>query len=104
MRIGTPRLTHTCGSAAETSATGQRLRRALAEIGREYKCTTCGIRGTWNGQPITLAVDHINGDWRDHRAENLRYLCPNCHSQTDTYRGHARKAATSPVENQRDGS
>ncbi|UGQ09608.1 hypothetical protein LO772_22100 [Yinghuangia sp. ASG 101] len=49
-------------------------------------------------------MDHINGDWRDHRAENLRYLCPNCHSQTDTYRGHARKAATSPVENQRDGS
>ncbi len=55
----------------------------------EYKCSGegCSIENTWNGKPIVLHLDHINGINNDHRIENLRFLCPNCHSQTETYAG-----------------
>ena len=52
----------------------------------EYKCACCGI-SEWLGQPISLQLDHINGNNRDHRIDNLRFLCPNCHAQTETYAG-----------------
>lgn len=52
----------------------------------EHKCSICGIT-SWNSSPITLELDHINGVNNDNRLENLRFLCPNCHSQTDTYKG-----------------
>lgn len=52
----------------------------------EYKCSICNIED-WNGKHIVLELDHINGDNRDNRLENLRLLCPNCHSQTDNFRG-----------------
>jgi 5-methylcytosine-specific restriction endonuclease McrA len=52
----------------------------------EYKCANCGIK-EWNNLPLSLQLDHINGVNNDHRLENLRFLCPNCHSQTDTYSG-----------------
>ena len=50
----------------------------------EYKCSCCGIT-EWNGKPLTLQLHHINGNNRDNRLENLTFLCPNCHSQTDNY-------------------
>ena len=53
----------------------------------EYKCQTCGCDGNWQNGIISLEVDHINGDNKDNRIENLRYLCPNCHALTETYRG-----------------
>ena len=61
-------------------------RRLVREGVLEYKCAVCGIN-EWLGQEISLQLDHINGVNNDHRAENLRFLCPNCHSQTDTYGG-----------------
>lgn len=58
----------------------------------EYKCAICGIY-EWNGRPLSLQLDHINGVHNDHRLENLRFLCPNCHSQTDTYAGKNQKTS-----------
>lgn len=54
---------------------------------KEYKCEQCGIQDSWNGKPLVLELDHANGKHNDHRLENLRFLCPNCHSQTSTFRG-----------------
>lgn len=67
------------------------LKNRLVKEGRlEYKCAECGIV-EWNGLPLSLHLDHINGINNDHRIENLRFLCPNCHSQTDTYAGKNKK-------------
>ena len=49
-----------------------------------YKCAICGTK-EWNGKTLSLELDHINGINNDNRLENLRFLCPNCHSQTTTY-------------------
>ena len=61
--------------------------RMLKENRISNKCQECGLENLWNGKPIKLHLDHINGDNTDHRIENLRMLCPNCHSQTETYAG-----------------
>jgi Zn finger protein HypA/HybF involved in hydrogenase expression len=53
----------------------------------EYKCSGCDLEDEWNGKPLNLQIDHINGISNDNRIENLRFLCPNCHSQTETYAG-----------------
>ena len=64
-----------------------RLRRALMELGREYFCEECRLGNEWNGKSITLEVDHKNRDWLDNRPDNLRFLCPNCHSQHPNHKG-----------------
>jgi predicted RNA-binding Zn-ribbon protein involved in translation (DUF1610 family) len=60
--------------------------RILKENLISYVCSNCGLN-EWNNKPISLHLDHINGKNWDHRIENLRFLCPNCHSQTETYTG-----------------
>jgi len=60
--------------------------RLLQEGIKNHQCECCGIK-EWNGKPAPLELDHINGVNYDNRLENLRILCPNCHAQTDTYRG-----------------
>jgi 5-methylcytosine-specific restriction endonuclease McrA len=64
-------------------------KRLIREGLLEPVCAVCGLH-EWQDRPIVLHLDHINGDRTDHRLENLRFLCPNCHSQTDTYCGRNR--------------
>lgn len=73
-----------------------RLRRAMAAHGVPECCASCGTEPLWRGRPLPLEVDHIDGDWRNNRLENLRLLCPNCHSATDTYRGRAKRGGAQP--------
>jgi hypothetical protein len=53
----------------------------------EYKCVKCGCDGNWQDGQISLEIDHIDGDNKNNQLSNLRYLCPNCHALTETYRG-----------------
>ncbi len=61
------------------------LKRALIEIGREYKCELCNNEGIWNNKELKLQIDHIDGNNMNCLEDNLRFLCPNCHSQTENY-------------------
>ena len=61
-------------------------RRLLNEGLKENRCEICGIE-SWLGKPLNAQLHHKNGDGSDNRLENIIFLCPNCHSQTDTYGG-----------------
>ncbi len=67
--------------------------RLLAAGLLEEKCAECELT-EWRGRPISVELHHRNGDRHDNRLENLEFLCPNCHAQTDTYAG--RKRVTAP--------
>jgi predicted RNA-binding Zn-ribbon protein involved in translation (DUF1610 family) len=56
-----------------------------------YMCSECGCDDNWRGKKMSLILDHINGINNDNRLENLRFLCPNCDSIQDTYKGRNKK-------------
>ena len=87
--------TRPLGMPIETLLAGRRTRHhvkiRLMHAGLlENRCQSCGLV-EWRGEPIMMHLDHINGVRDDHRLENLRMLCPNCHSQTETYGGRNMK-------------
>ncbi|MEW2061241.1 HNH endonuclease signature motif containing protein [Streptomyces sp. NPDC007002] len=69
---------------------GERLKRAMIALGALERCSLCGTGRMWRDRPLPLEVDHIDGNWRNNRPQNLQLLCPNCHSTTDTYRGRGK--------------
>ncbi|MET9951383.1 HNH endonuclease signature motif containing protein [Streptomyces sp. NPDC006339] len=71
----------------------ERIARAMTESGVPQRCALCGMEPVWQGEPLPLEVDHVDGNWRNNRLGNLRFLCPNCHSTTDTYRGRGKGRA-----------
>ena len=73
-------------------ARGALKRRLIAEGVLRNTCATCGLDPVWEQKPLTLVLDHINGVNDDYRLKNLRLLCPNCNSQTDTFCGRNVKA------------
>ena len=73
----------------KNSPVTQRVLRGYVERHKmlNYKCVNCGCDGNWQNGIISLEIDHIDGDNSNNEISNLRYLCPNCHALTDTYRG-----------------
>lgn len=67
------------------------------ESGIPYQCACCGNTGEWQGAPLTLQVDHIDGDFLNNEIENLRFLCPNCHRLTPNFAGNSAGRFTRPA-------
>lgn len=68
------------GKDSDHRQNAQRLKRALDEIGREYKCVECNNPGKWFDEDLVLEIDHINNCYWNNKQDNLQYLCPNCHT------------------------
>ena len=71
-------------------STSSLKRRLLKEGIKKNKCEECGI-DSWNDKPLSMHLDHVNGNNTDNRIDNLKMLCPNCHSQTSTYAGKSKR-------------
>jgi hypothetical protein len=87
---------------SEFENTKRLSQRLLREGVLERRCHECGLT-EWRGQPMPLELDHTNGDRPDNRRENLRFLCPDCHAQTPTFRGRNATAAKRSARGKLDG-
>lgn len=76
----------------DTRRGGASSKKRLYRSGVKEECIGCGLGPEWNGKPITLQLDHIDGDKFNNLKENLQILCPNCHTQTHTYANNGAKA------------
>jgi predicted RNA-binding Zn-ribbon protein involved in translation (DUF1610 family) len=89
IRVGAiKRMSHTLAEVAiRDSPYGRSCirKRILKDNLIPYKCAICGMDPVWNGKPLSLRLDHINGINNDHRMENMRFVCPNCDSQLPTF-------------------
>lgn len=80
------KIEHTEVFCKESTLNRHRVKeRILKEKLIPYMCSDCGLSNVWNDKKLVLQIDHINGVKNDNRIENLRFLCPNCHSQTETF-------------------
>ena len=76
----------------DSNSNGNHIKRRIIRNNLiEYKCSECSLTDTWKNKKLVLQLEHKNGNRRDNRLENLTFLCPNCHSQTDTFAGKNRK-------------
>ena len=73
------------------------LKKILLTSGREYKCESCGIKD-WNNKPLSLELEHKDGDCFNNDLSNLEFLCPNCHSLTPTFRGRNKNTGKKKVD------
>jgi biotin operon repressor len=74
------------------------LKQRLLDAGfKENRCERCGLT-EWQGEPLTMSLHHLNGRGKDNRLENIQFLCPNCHAQTDNWGGRGVKRNGSRAE------
>ena len=73
---------------SDSKTNNQTIKKRVIEDGLlKYVCVSCGNTGEHNNKPLVLHMDHIDGNNKNNNLSNLRILCPNCHSQTNTYGG-----------------
>ncbi len=77
------------GVAHPGTGKGHYVRRYIAQEQQE-RCALCGCPSTWNGQPLTFVLDHVDGDASHNGRDNLRLVCPNCDSQLPTFKSRNR--------------
>ena len=75
------------------------IKKILLTSGKKYVCDECGI-SEWNGQKLSLHLEHIDGDSFNNKIENLKFLCPNCHSVTETYCGRNKNTGLKKVSDE----
>jgi hypothetical protein len=83
-RLLTERWLATGEAVADTHA-GHYLRDYIARD-QHHRCAICRLRAEWNGRPLSLVLDHVDGNPDNNRRDNLRLVCPNCDSQLPTYK------------------